>query len=110
MSKKQPSIVDYIKNSGQSVRKIAKEIGIPEQRIYGWVNKNASPSYEDAQKVIAYLRIEEPKQIDLESKIHGMESLLLVLASEIAGMKAAASGEPIQSELRKIYKAAEGIS
>lgn len=50
MSKETSKVVELIKNSGLSVRRLSKELGIPEQRMYGWMNKGATPGHEDTQK------------------------------------------------------------
>lgn len=58
-------IVELIKKSGISVRKLAKELGIPDQRIYGWTNKGAQPKYEDIQALKKFFGIDkQPENID----------------------------------------------
>ena len=51
MSNENQEIVELIKKSGYSVRKIAKDLNIPEWRIYGWTNKKAKPTYEMGKKL-----------------------------------------------------------
>ncbi len=56
--KKSKEIIDFverIKKSGLSVRKIASSVGIPEQRIYGWTIKDATPGYDDIQLITSFL-------------------------------------------------------
>ena len=57
MSNENQEIVELIKKSGYSVRKISKDLNIPEGRIYGWTNKKAKPTYEDGQKIRKYFGV-----------------------------------------------------
>lgn len=45
---------------------IAKKLGIPYQRIQGWLHKNARPSAEDSEKLLKYYEIKDspPSEMD----------------------------------------------
>jgi DNA-binding transcriptional MerR regulator len=119
-------LIDKLKQSDISIRKISKLLDIPEQRMYGWTNKNAMPSYEDIQKLKQYFgyvqnnwEVNEPEseavvKISLTEKVKAHDALLhtLVLENvsmklEIAELKGKPITEPLQSLVQKIYKAAQ---
>ena len=45
---------------------IAKKLGIPYQRMQGWLHKNARPSAEDSEKLLKYYEIKDspPSEMD----------------------------------------------
>lgn len=101
-------LLDNIKKSSKSVRQIAKDLNIPEQRIYGWTNKGAKPGYEDVEKLKRYFSLPITEvSIDDNIKVH--DSLFAVVIAEIAALKAEKTGEPVQSIIKRLYKAAENI-
>lgn len=103
MSKETSKVVELIKNSGLSVRRLSKELGIPEQRMYGWMNKGATPGHEDTQKIFAYFGAAHTKPAsDNEAVI----SFLLSRVSELYSLK---TGRSAVVELQQMKKDAEAL-
>lgn len=109
-------LIDKIKESGISIRKLAKKLGIPEQRMYGWTNKGSVPGYEDIKKLKDYFGYNPHNLNDEEigygkttmaDKVKSHDALLSVLVHELAALLSRHSGEPVHSIVKKLYKAAE---
>jgi hypothetical protein len=110
-------LIDKLKQSDVSIRKISKILEIPEQRMYGWTNKNATPSHEDVEKLKQYFGYNQnilndeggndTRKVSLSEKVKAHDALFSVLVSEIAALRSASTGEPVQSLIMKYYKAAE---
>lgn len=108
MSKEIKEILDKIKNTGVSIRKISKELKIPEQRIYGWYNKGASPKHEDVQKLKMYLGMEATNQNQIKPP-SGDEAVIAVLISRVAELLADKNGTSSVVESQKMKKDAESL-
>lgn len=103
MSKETSKVVELIKNSGLSVRRLSKELGIPEQRMYGWMNKGATPGHEDTQKVLAYFGNTQTK------KASDNEAVISVLLSRVSELYASKTGRSAVVELQQMKKDAEDL-
>lgn len=111
MSNKATNIVEYIKQSGISVRRIAKDLGIPEQRIYGWTTKGAKPSYEDAIRVKEYLlsKEENTNQSQPIKPPDDYEAVISVLLSRVAELLSYRNGTSSVVELTQMQKDVEQL-
>lgn len=110
MIKKEPNLVEIIKDSGISVRKLAKDCGIPEQRVYAWINKGSRPKYEDELKVREYLEEKVGNKSnamppsDLEATVAVVLSRLSVLLSEQSGRSALIELEQMKKDAQELAK------
>lgn len=98
-------IVELIKNSGVSIRKLSEKLGIPEQRIYGWTNKGAKPKYEDIQAVKAFFKVDQkPEELDK----YIITVLIDRIAQILADLSEGRSSKVVEAE--KIVREARSLS
>lgn len=108
MANETTDLLEIIKRSGQTVRNISKALGIPEQRIYGWMNKGAKPKYEDEAKVREYLLGKATNQ-NQSKPLSGSDALLSVVCSRVAELIAERSGRSSLVEYEQMKKDAESL-
>lgn len=103
LSKETTELIEFIKTSGVNIRKLANELKIPEQRIYGWINKGARPKYEDVQAVKKYFKMEEKKAT-------ANDLVTSVLVRRVAEILAKMNGTTSIAEEQSIMKDAQTLS
>jgi hypothetical protein len=106
MSHKTSDLLEIIKNSGKTVRKISKDLGIPEQRIYGWMNKGAQPKYEDEAKVREYLGTNQSLN---DNDVEELTATVSVLISRVSELIAKSSGTSSVLEQERMRKDAQAL-
>ena len=104
MSNTTNNLLEIIKSSGKTVRKISKDLGIPEQRIYGWMNKGAQPKYEDEVKVREYLG-----QSLNDTDVEELTATVSVLISRVSELLAKSSGSSSVIESERMKKDAQAL-
>lgn len=131
MTNKTDVLLDRIKATGVPILKIYNETGIPSSRMYKWFGGKdgkseikGSPKYKDVgiltKWVVAHeqrkpFNLLEEEEIEygpvvLKEKVLSHDALLSVLAMEVAALISGRTGEPVQSVVRRLYKAAEDAS
>lgn len=103
MSIKLADLFEEIERRGLSVAQFARQAGIPEDRAYQWKAGRGKPKGEDAVKIQDWIGAGQP------DKVLAHDALLTVLLDEVAGLKAAATGEHLTAVKMKLQKAAEGV-
>lgn len=110
-------LLDKIKSSDVSVRRIAQKTGIPEGRIYNWLNKDVHPKYEDVQKLKEYFAApanvtaeekpvyDEGQPVSLRDQVRALSASVSILLGEVASLKSVQTGEPVGSILLRLQKA-----
>jgi transcriptional regulator with XRE-family HTH domain len=107
--------------TGISVLKFAKESGIDSPKVYKWLDKksNASPKFEDVQKIEAWLKkLEKPDdrdklaiagmQVNL-NEIYVIQAQLTALRNELAKLMARDQKRPLSDCLDEIEQNADVI-
>lgn len=128
MDNKTDALLEKIKGTGVSFLKISKDTGIPHSRMYKWLPgkdgtpAKAAPKYEDVGLLNRWLKafkqgipfnsaVNEEKEeyglVEIADKVLSHDALMAVIVAELASLRAERTGEPVQSIIRKLYKAAE---
>ena len=104
-------MLEILKDSGINIRKLAKEIKIPEQRIYAWINKGSRPKQEDEEKVIEYLESKFKTTNQSQSTTDEMPSeyVISILISRVSQLLSEKSGRSSAIEAAQIIKDAEDL-
>lgn len=103
LSKEATEIIQFLKTSGVNIRSLAKALEIPEQRIYGWLNKGAQPKYEDIQAIKKHFNKEE-------KKASANDWTTLVLVRRVAEILAKLNGTTSIAEEQAIMKDAQTLA
>ncbi len=101
-------ITEKVKRDKITIRHLSKVLDIPYDRIYKWVQGKGQPKNEDRIKVLSWLNEDSllQKEIPLKEKSKTYDNLIAILVAEVAALKADKTGEPLQSIIMKLYKAA----
>lgn len=109
MSNKLKEIIYEIQyKQNLTLEEIAKKIGYAPTYLSKAMNKGVEGKLLAAllSEFSGILDKAKPK-VSLSDKAQVYDALLSILATEVAALKSDRTGEPVQSIIRKIYKAAE---
>lgn len=111
MNTKQPNLLEILKDSGINIRKLAKDVGIPEQRIYAWINKGSRPKMADEEKVREYLdsKYKTTNQSQPIKPPDDYEAVISVLLSRVSELLALKNGSSSVVELTQMQKDVEQL-
>lgn len=118
MSNTRHTILDEIEATAVPLLKISKATGIPVDRMYKWYKNNSKINGEDIVLLRKWLEesgfaVSEANHgygnVPLKEKVKGHDALLSVLVHEVAALIAKQTGEPVQTIIKKLYKAAQDV-
>ena len=90
-------VVELIKKSGLTIKKISDDTGIPAVRMYGWVHRGSTPKHQDTKILMEYFKKKMPQP-------EGYDPIITVLLDRVIELLVAKNHSSALSEKDKIFQ------